>query len=111
MEITSKNIIDNLVIFKIYLEICLKFVYNLDNNANLLLMLLKNEEKMLLVHNKFFNVFSKKVKNEIYYAHWETYLQLKDYLDNMYRKVKDYFKANGGDIKFSPNNEVKYFSL
>jgi len=33
-------------------------------------------------------------------------LFLKNHFDNLYNKVRDYLKENGGDAKFSPNSEL-----
>jgi hypothetical protein len=93
------------------LEICIKLIYNLENPSIILLILLKNEDKIKNIHQKFSNVFNKKIKNDLNDSQWENYIKLMNILDNIYKKIKINLNDNGGDVKFSPNNEVINFNF
>ncbi len=107
IELNSKNLIENLKMFKIALEISLQLIYNLDNPSLFILILLKFDENINKIKNKFLRIYNKKIKDESCEICWDNYLDIKIKLEAIINKIKIFIVEEGGDINYTHNIHVK----
>jgi hypothetical protein len=97
---------ENLMILKMFLELCLKFIFNLECHSYIILILLKTENTIGKIHYRFSNIFAKIVKTELCNTSWNQYLDLKCKLEWIFNKAKEKIINEGGDIRFTYDIEV-----
>lgn len=108
IELKLENILENLLIIKLFFEIILNFLTHLDYPANLVLLLLRYDEQLLKIHEKYKNFFKANCENdEKIQKSWTTYFKIFEQLTVILDKFKHKIKAEGSDIKFTQSSEVK----
>jgi hypothetical protein len=114
VELRSDNILENLLIIKLFYEIVLNFLNNIEYPARLVLVLLRADgNEVLNKINEKYHIFYKtfcenddKVKPS-----WNEYFSLYESLCKILDKFKMVIKEEGSSIKFSRDNEVGFFLI
>ena len=102
---------EHLILYKMFYEFCLRFIYNLENPSKIILILLKSENLFGDVNKKLNKLYNKKIKNEVCINSWDQYLELKINLEGLLKKIKEFITNEGGDIQFTYNREVKIYII
>jgi hypothetical protein len=83
---------------------------NLEFPAHLILILLKFEEQIKNIHEKYSTFLKNNFENdEKVSKSWSTYLTLYEKLGQILMKFKTKIQEEGANIKFTQNSEVKFF--
>ena len=90
-----------------FLEVCMRFIFNLDNPSYILVILVKSQYAIEKIHQKYSNLYSKKIKTENCDISWNLYVEIKNRFDILLERIKDIIKKEGGDFKFTLTSEVK----
>lgn len=106
IELTSKNMLENLSLFKICLEILLNLIFNLENPSVFLLIVVKSSFILKEIQNKFEKIYAKKIKDDTCIDSWNQYTEIKEKLDFSIEKVKIFISDEGGDIQYTHNIDV-----
>jgi hypothetical protein len=107
IEINSVNYLANFTLTKIYFEILVNLLKNLESPGNLILMILKLEDQFNRIHNNFLS----------YTSNTSTFTESNKYSNDQYsilyeklckilNKFKNKIEGEGANIKFTQNYEV-----
>jgi hypothetical protein len=99
-----------LIIIKLYFEILLNFLKNLEFPANLVLILLKFDDQLAKINDKYKTFYKNHFENdERHIKSWEMYFKLYEKLGAILNKFKAEINEEGASIKFTQNTEVKLY--
>jgi hypothetical protein len=106
--------LENLLIIKLYYEIILNFLMNIEFPAKLVLRLIRADGGDIGLLNKInerYHIFFKSFceNDERIKTSWESYFVLYDSLCKVLDKFKNSIREEGSSIKFSQDNEVSYY--
>lgn len=94
-----------------FLELCLRFIYNLECPSYMLLVLLKALDIYESINVKLEKVYNKKIKNQVFDTAWTGLNEIKLMFHDVLLKMKTKIQEEGGDINLTYNAEVNQLIL
>jgi hypothetical protein len=109
VELILENIFENLLIAKLYFEILLNFLNFLEFPAHLALLLLKFDDQIKKINEKYFTFYKNNFEHDEKAAKtWSSYFILYERLIHILDKIKNKITEEGADVKFTQNSEVTH---
>lgn len=105
IEITPENLMDNIIVIKLYFEIVLIFLKNIEFPSNLVLSLLKFEDHIVKINEKYKTFYDKNDESTTT-DQWNNFFFFYGKLTEILNKFKKNIKEEGANVRFTQNFEL-----
>jgi hypothetical protein len=108
IELKIENILDNLIVIKLYNEIIINLLVNLEYPAKVILVLLKFDQQIYKINEKYKNFYltNNCENDEKITRAYNNYLKFYNKLIGITEKFKIKIEEEGANTKFTQDSEV-----